>query len=130
MSTTYRDGKDKVRLIDLCRNLRKFTTPAEMRLWRHLRDRRMADAKFRRQHEFGPYILDFYCHESHLVIEADGNQHGESEVMAYDAERTQYLAERGLRVMRFTNAQVMTETESVLQTIFEAVTDAASGSKP
>ena len=124
-AANYRGGEDKVALLELCRSLRKFSTPAEQRLWRHLRDRGMANAKFRRQHQFGPYILDFYCPAHCLVIEADGHHHGEPEVMAYDEARTQYLAERGLWVLRFTNEQVMTQTEVVLQTIFEAVVESS-----
>jgi len=59
--------------------------------------------KFRRQHEYGPFILDFYCHERKLVIEVDGGQHAAPKNAAEDAARTLYLESHGLRVLRFTN---------------------------
>ena len=65
----YRDNETKVTLLNLCRKLRQSSTPTEAMLWRVLRNRQVAGAKFRRQHQFGPYILAFYCHEAHLAIE-------------------------------------------------------------
>ena len=58
-----------------CRRLRSRGTDAERRLWHMLRNRRLAGFKFRRRHEFGPYILDFFCFEQRLVVEADGALH-------------------------------------------------------
>jgi len=103
------------------RELRAKSTDAEYRLWWMLRNRQMNGAKFRRQHVVAPYILDFYCVELKLCIELDGDQHAEPVQEAYDARRTQYLEERGIRVMRFGNREVLMEMEGVLERIWEAV---------
>jgi len=59
------------------RQLRRSSTDAEAFLWYHLRSRRLAGFKFRRQHPYGPFILDFFCAERNLAIELDGGQHFE-----------------------------------------------------
>jgi very-short-patch-repair endonuclease len=78
-------------------------------------------AKFRRQHPFGPYILDFFCLDQRLVIEVDGGQHYEAEGLARDAERTAILENSGLKVLRFTNLEVLQETDAVLEVIHQAL---------
>jgi very-short-patch-repair endonuclease len=72
-------------LLDFARQLRGEATDAETLLWRLLRGRQVADAKFRRQHPFPPYILDFYCHELKLAVELDGGQHDEPHHRSRDA---------------------------------------------
>ena len=101
--------------------LRRALTDAEQRIWFNLVNRQLGGAKFRRQHPFGQYILDFYCPEKGLVIEIDGSQHFEPEQTEYDQQRTQYLGAQGLRVLRFDNRRVLTETDSVPEVIFEAL---------
>jgi very-short-patch-repair endonuclease len=86
-----------------------------------LRDRRLASAKFRRQHQVGPYVLDFYCREYRLAIEADGGQHLSDEGMRADAERAQYLAARRIRCIRFTNLEALRESEAVIEAIYQAL---------
>ena len=81
----------------------------------------MGGVKFRRQHEYGPYILEFYCQERKLVIEVDGSQHAAPEKAAEDGARTLYLESHGLRVLRFTNLDVLQETESVLGRVLEEI---------
>ncbi|MFP5411004.1 MAG: aminotransferase class III-fold pyridoxal phosphate-dependent enzyme [Gammaproteobacteria bacterium] len=108
--------------IEFARKLRREQTDAESMLWYLLRDRRLGGHKFRRQHPMPPYTLDFYCHEAGLVIELDGGQHAES---ARDARRDAWLAQQGLRVVRFWNNQVLQETESVLSEIWAALRDGA-----
>jgi len=103
------------------RELRVRLTDAEQLLWHLLRNRSFCGYKFRRQHPLGRYILDFYCHEELLAIELDGCGHGVEEQALYDAERTRDLAGAGIRVLRFWNSQVLTETESVLTALFEAL---------
>jgi very-short-patch-repair endonuclease len=101
--------------------LRRPLMDAEHRLWFNLRNRHLGGAKFRRQHPLGPYILDFFCPEMGIVIEADGSQHFGPEQADRDRERTEYLKTRSLRVLRFDNRQVLAETNSVLEVIFEAL---------
>jgi very-short-patch-repair endonuclease len=106
--------------LERARALRRSSTDAESRLWRLLRDRSLG-VKFRRQFPFGRYILDFYCLEYRLVVEVDGGQHFEPAGMAADAERTRILEASGLKVLRFTNREVLLETDDVAEAIREAV---------
>ena len=103
------------------RNLRRFATDAERVLWQHLRGRSLAGARFRRQHPLGPYVLDFYCAEARLCIEADGGQHWDPEQQTYDAARTAQLAAVGIRVLRFRNREILQERDAVLTAIAAAV---------
>jgi len=93
-------------------------TDAERKLWLALRDRRLAGFKFRRQVPVGPFIVDFLCYHARLVIEVDGGQHAES---TRDARRDQWLAANDFRVLRFWNNDVLTQTEVVLETVYEAL---------
>ena len=102
------------------RELRKEMTPAEKRLWQVLRGNQLDGLYFRRQHAVGIYILDFVCVQEKLVIEVDGGSHLEQE--EYDNERTQWLEEeKGYRVIRFTNDDVLRNINEVVEAIREAV---------
>jgi adenine-specific DNA methylase/very-short-patch-repair endonuclease len=103
-------------LLQFARSMRKEQTDAEACLWAMLRDRRLAGRKFRRQHGIPPYVVDFYCDEARLVVEVDGGQHGEAR--RSDAARTAFLEQRGLRVIRFWNNEVLRSTEAVLEAIW------------
>lgn len=118
--TDYHDLK-RSPLLEQRRALRRAGTDAEALLWRCLRDRQVGGVKFRRQHEYGPYILDFYCHERKLVIEVDGGQHAAPKNAAEDAARTLYLESHGLRVLRFTNLEVLQETDAVLARVLDEI---------
>jgi very-short-patch-repair endonuclease/restriction endonuclease S subunit len=115
-------------LRDFARALRNNQTDAEHLMWRILRDRRIAGAKFRRQHPVPPYVFDFYCHELKLAIELDGGQHGEPTGLDRDRQRDAALSERGITVLRFWNHEVLNETEAVLERIYQAVTERVSPS--
>ncbi len=86
-------------------------TEAETRLWARLRDRRLEGLIFRRQHPIPPYIADFVCVDAHLVVEVDGGQHADS---IRDRARDQYFVERGWRLLRFWNNDVLANTEGIL----------------
>ena len=101
------------------RELRRTMTPAEARLWTRLRNRQLGGFKFRRQHPLGRYIADFYCAAHRLVVEIDGGIHT-TQVEA-DKLRSENLEALSFRVVRFTNQEVETELEMVLQKILEAV---------
>jgi very-short-patch-repair endonuclease len=77
--------------------------------------RQFLGLKFRRQHPLGRYIVDFYCAERRLAVELDGGQHFTVEGQAYDRRRTEYLAARGVRVLRFTNRELFEDTDRVLE---------------
>jgi very-short-patch-repair endonuclease len=97
------------------RQLRRLSTPAEDALWDLLRARRLAGLKFRRQQPLGPYVVDFYCEEAALVVEADGPIHYQRQ--AYDRARDTFLEKAGLAVLRFTNEQILAKPRSVLRRI-------------
>lgn len=104
------------RRTERARRLRRDSTEAEMKLWLALKDRRLRGLKFRRQHPFGRFTLDFYCAEAALVVEVDGGQHAEI-TAARDAGRTALLERRGLLVLRFWNNEVLETLEGVLARI-------------
>src|ERR1051325_6228454 len=103
------------------RQLRKQATEAEKRLWRHLRSRRLAAFKFRRQHPIGDRILDFFCAEAKLAIELDGSGHARHLGEVSDLERELELYEKGIRVLRFSNRAVMSNLDGVLNAIIYAI---------
>ena len=117
-------------LRDFARELRRRTTDAEALLWRLLRNRLMAGAKFRRQHPLPPYVLDFYCHDAGLAVELDGGQHNEAAGRRHDARRDAFLAQKGIRVLRFWNHEVLNQTEAVLEAIYAAMDQASSRVEP
>jgi very-short-patch-repair endonuclease len=99
------------------RALRQSQTDAEMRLWQQLRGSRLAGLKFRRQHPFPPYTVDFYCPSAKIVVELDGSQHSE----LGDLERTRYLRSIGIEVLRFWDNDVLLRTEDVLAKILASI---------
>ncbi|MGH8581802.1 MAG: endonuclease domain-containing protein [Gammaproteobacteria bacterium] len=97
------------------RKLRAEMSDAERWLWRNLRKRQVGAYRFRRQHPLGRHIVDFVRLEARLVIEVDGGQHVEGK--EYDRQRSTWLEQKGYRVLRFWNHEVLTETEAVLLAI-------------
>ncbi len=115
-------GQADARLQAFARELRTNQTDAEAKLWGVLRAGRWRELKFRRQHPFDAggqqFILDFYCHERGLCIELDGGQH--QELVKLDAHRDAFLAESGIKTLRFWNSEVFNEWDAVLETIWNA----------
>nr|WP_298682859.1 endonuclease domain-containing protein [uncultured Dongia sp.] len=99
--------------------LRRNATEAEKRLWTLLRDRRLGGWKFRRQVPLGPYIVDFYCSDAKLVVEADGGQHADS---ASDEIRTAWLVKNGYDVKRFWNNDILSNSEGVFNELIAILT--------
>jgi very-short-patch-repair endonuclease len=97
--------------------LRQTETEAEKLLWQELRNKKLKGLKFRRQHPIDQWIADFYCHEKKLVIELDGGQHNDAEVKENDEGRTYELEQLGIKVIRFTNAEVTNDIKKVLEAI-------------
>jgi very-short-patch-repair endonuclease len=91
--------------------LRYNVTAPEQILWSILCRRQLGGLKFRRQHPIEPYIVDFYCSSVNLVIELDGESHEGRQ--SYDKDRAEHLQTLGLRVLRFTNDDVITNLEGV-----------------
>jgi len=114
-------GKTTAKTVRSARELRQEPTPAERKLWEALRGRRLAGLKFRRQHPYGPFVLDAFCVEHQLEIEVDGGIHAVPVQVAHDAARTEFLQARGIRVLRFPSADVENNLEGVLKVILETV---------
>jgi very-short-patch-repair endonuclease len=102
-------------LVNRARELRKNPTEAERKLWAHLRLRQIGGYKFRRQHPLGPYIVDVVCIEKKLIVEVDGGQHDEKRF--YDAKRDKWLEEKGFKVIRFWNNEVLRHIDIVKEVI-------------
>jgi very-short-patch-repair endonuclease len=103
------------------RSLRRNKTSAEAMLWQALRNRALSQHKFARQEPVGPYFADFCCRERKLIIEIDGATHSTDAELARDAKRTRFFVSQNYRVIRFTNADVYDEIESVTNTILAAL---------
>lgn len=99
--------------------LRKNMTYAEKVLWQQLRNRKLNNLKFRRQHPVDIFILDFYCHEKRLAVEVDGGIHKSPEQKEWDENRTFVLNEFGIRVLRFSNDEVIDSIGKVLEAMKE-----------
>ena len=106
------------------RQLRKEQTKEEALLWYNFLSK--YPMRFRRQYVIGNYIVDFYCHKAKLVVELDGSQHYEEAGQKQDHERTKYLESLGLKVLRFSNLDILRQFRSVCQTIDMACTDTLS----
>ena len=103
---------------DRARRLRRDQTPGEARLWECLRGGQLEGWKWRRQAPVGPFIVDFLCLETAIVVELDGGYHiGQAD---RDARREAFLRARGLQVLRFWNSEVSTDLERVCRTILSA----------
>ena len=99
------------------RLLRHDMTPSERMLWKHISDKQLDGWRFRRQHGFGPYVLDFYCPVLKLCIEVDGEIHQRTDVFEKDEERTSFLGSNGIKVIRFTNDEIENDISDVLERI-------------
>jgi very-short-patch-repair endonuclease len=100
--------------------MRAHPTEAEKRLWSMLRGGRVAGHRFRRQQIVFPYIVDFACLSAKLIVEADGSQHADDR---YDARRDAWLSERGFRVLRFWNNDVLARSEHIGGAVYAALND-------
>ncbi len=103
------------------RQLRKAMSDAELILWQRLRGRQIWNVQFYRQRPLGPFIADFWAPEIDLVIEVDGGQHLDEAGKRYDAGRDAWFRRRGVRVVRYDNLQVLTDTEAVMEDLFAVI---------
>ena len=103
------------------RELRSQMTEAERKLWARLRAKKIAGVRFRRQETIGPYITDFYCAAAKLIVELDGEQHGNDKNLAYDAARTRWMNDNGYRVLRLSNHDVLRQPELAIESIWGAI---------
>lgn len=113
-------------LLKRAKALRSDQTDAEERLWFYLRAERFLGLKFKRQNPIGPYIVDFVCLELHLIVEADGGQHGGEA----DARRDANLGSLGFTVLRLWNNDILGQAEAVLERIRPEVLALSPGPSP
>ena len=104
-------------LLRAARRLRGDMTDTEKMLWKHLRRKNLDGYRFCRQHPLDRYVLDFYCPALKLAVELDGSQHNTKEGRTSDNERTAWIEAQGIRVVRFRNAEVVANIESVIKEI-------------
>lgn len=112
---SYRGGFWYSGLVQRARALRQGQTPAEDIFWELVRNRQLLGCKFRRQHQIGNYIVDFYCYEARLVIELDGPVHEGHEDL--DKRRDDYLISLGNTVLRLTNENFLADPQAMLEKI-------------
>ncbi len=113
----------KTEVFNLALRMRKNPTDAERVMWKLLRRFRQSGFTFRRQHPVEFYIADFYCHKLKLVFEVDGEIHSESEIRNRDESRTGELERFGIKVLRFTNSQVLYEANFIIEQINHIIKD-------
>ena len=106
------------KLKDFANENRKNPTQAESILWDYLKGKQLG-VSFRRQHIIGEYIADFICLSHHLIVEIDGNYHQLPEQQSSDEERTKRLEELGMKIIRFTNDEIIGNIEMVINKIKE-----------
>ena len=117
----YETGSENYDLLkEFAEHNRKYPTEAERVLWSLIRNKNIGD-KFRRQHIIGNYIADFACLHNKLIIEIDGGYHLVDNQIVKDNERTESLEELGFRIVRFTNDEVLYDTDRVMNEIHEAM---------
>ncbi len=111
-------------------NMRKYPTHAEKVLWNRLRKLRKEGYIFRRQHPLDIFIADFYCHSIKLVIEVDGEIHNNEMVQEHDIGRTAELERFGIKVIRFSNDQIMSNQELIMKQIKNIISELSSPALP
>jgi len=105
------------RLKELARQLRNNSTKSEIRLWQKLKQNQMYGYDFHRQKPIDNYIVDFFCNKLRLAIECDGYSHEILEVWKKDVKKTKRLNELEVRVLRFSDYQILNDMENVLRAI-------------
>jgi len=107
-------------ILRYAKEMRKKPTEAEAALWNALRRKQLNGFYFRRQRPVGRFIIDFYCEELRLGIELDGSVHDNPEEKQYDTEREEHLHARGVRIVRFSNDEVLENLKSVLEKMIQS----------
>lgn len=123
----YRGGLQFSGLVKQARELRQKQTKAEDLFWELVRNRKFHNLKFRRQHQIGHYIVDFFCNEIKLIIEFDGEIHDTEEQKKHDSTRDKYLTSIGNIVLRFRNEELLNEPQSIFEKISQYITPSPFG---
>jgi very-short-patch-repair endonuclease len=110
-------SSNKIEYKQFRKKLRNRSTSAEATLWKIIKDKQLDGKKFRRQHGIEKYIVDFYCSSEMLIIELDGQPHGEHSQVTKDEARDKFFTDNGYTVVRFENRFVFQDPEYVIETI-------------
>ncbi len=102
-------------------NLRKNMTDAEITLWLKIKGKQIKNKQFYRQKTIGNYIVDFYSPKAKLIIEVGGSQHYEEAGLKKDKARDEYFKSLGLKVLRFTNIEVLKNIQDVVEKIYNEI---------
>ena len=108
---------------ELSRDFRKNGTEAEIKLWGHLRNRKVGNYKFRRQQVIEGFVADFFCESAKLVVEIDGDIHDDDEQKKIDQHRTAFFKERGLYTLRLKNEDILYSIDNCLELILKVARD-------
>jgi very-short-patch-repair endonuclease len=117
--TMFYGAKKKIFLHAL--ELRNNMTTAEKLLWNELRKKEILNARFKSQHPIGIFIADFYCHKYKLVIEVDGEIHMNEDVMEYDDGRSHDIEKLGIKILRFSNKEIIDNIDIVIKRILNEI---------
>jgi very-short-patch-repair endonuclease len=109
------------KLKNSARYLRKNMTESERELWFRLRGKQLLGVQFYRQKPIGDFIVDFFAPKAKLVVEVDGSQHAEEDQKRRDKQRDDYLATRGIKVLRFNSREVLNHADSVVSSIYRSI---------
>ena len=109
------------RLKKCSRQLRNNMTDVEVALWSRIRGKQLKGYQFYRQKPIGNFIVDFYCPKGNLIIELDGGQHYSEEGKTKDEYRDSHLEDIGLRILRFSDREVIEDMSGVLEKIWSAL---------
>lgn len=107
--------KKRGKTVRMAKRLRREMSPAEVFLWQHLRSQDVV--KFRRDHPFGPYALDFYCAKAKLAVEVDGISHDMGDRPQRDTARDIYVAQNGVETVRIVAVEVLKDSQAVADSI-------------
>ena len=108
----------KKKLKNISRTLRKNMTDTEKFLWYRIRKGQCKNYQFYRQRPIGNYIVDFYCPKGKIILELDGGQHYTPEGTKRDIKRDDYFKKLGLKVLRFSDREILENIEGVLEKIY------------
>ena len=114
------------RLLEFARDMRRAPTDAERKLWTLLRRDKLDGHRFRRQVPIAGYIVDFCCISAGLGVQADGGQHNDLEGKTYDQRRSEALRAAGIRIIRFSDYEILKFPDAVRQTIYRELTEGSS----
>ena len=117
MMENQKYSSNKIELKLFRKSLRNRSTSAEATLWNLLKNKQLDGKKFRRQHSLENYIVDFYCSSEKLIIELDGDPHGDYLQIQKDEVRDKYFESQGYKVIRFENKFVFQDPELIIETI-------------